>query len=259
MSRLPRILPRLLAAAAAVLLASPALAYVIVLKDGSRIVAKEKPTIEGDKLIFVTKIGVTQSLPAKDFDSRKTDEVNKIIAGGDALILNTPEGEKTLSTMDTKRPTLSEYIKRHNETNLVLKDQTQAPAIKPSGARGADRPAVEKPSAGETALDPSTNDAFLRALEASGIRGPRLTGVAHGVRVQAVTDSEQQVFAAIGGVARGLKETRAAGKPLDKAEIWLVTSNGQSAGRFEMGAEDADALLNGKVGAAKYFVANVIF
>ena len=262
MSRTRLILPRVLSAALVLLLAAPAAAYVIILKDGTRLVAKEKPTVEGDRLIFVTKIGVTQSVPAKDYDQKATVEANKLIAGGDALVLNSPDGAGAMTSVDTKRPTLSEYIKRNNETNLLLKDQTQAPGVKTSASSrpSAEKPAGERaPAGGETTLDPGTNDAFLRALESSGIRGPRLSGVAHGVRVQAVTDTEQQVFAALGAVARGLKESRAAGKPLDKAEVWLLTSNGQSAGRFEMGADEADALLNGKIGAAKYFVANVIF
>jgi hypothetical protein len=253
-------LSRLVVAALGLVLASPLYAYVIVLKDGSKIIAKEKPTVQGDRLVFVTRIGTAQSLPISDLDKKATDETNKLVGNGDAIVVDTPDGKGAVQQMDGKRrPTLSEYIKTNRETNLVMKESAAAQAPRAAADAGVSHAAEKAAAAGESSLDPATNDAFLRALEASGIRGPRLSGVAHGVRVQAVADTEQQVFAAIGACARGLKEARAAGKPLDKAELWLVTTNGQNAGKFEMAAEDADALLNGKIGAAKYFVANVIF
>jgi hypothetical protein len=258
MSRtLARRLPLVLGAALALSIASPLSAYVIILKDGSRIVAKEKPSIEGDKLVFVTKIGTVQSVPAAEYDQKRTEDENKLIAGGDALVLNAPGGKTTLQPISGKRPNLSQYIKDHKETNLVLKEQPKG-LTRVSTAGPAEKSGGEK-TAGESPLDPTTSDTFVRALEASGIKGPRLTAVSHGVRVQAVADSEQQVFAAIGAVARGLKETRAAGRSVDKAEVWLLTTTGLSAGRFDVSPEDADALLNGKVGVAKYFMANVIF
>ena len=69
----------------------------------------------------------------------------------------------------------------------------------------------------------------------------------------------QQVFAAIGAAARGLKESRASGRSVDKVELFLASATGENAGKFKISPEDAEALLNGKVPAAKYFVANVIF
>jgi hypothetical protein len=248
----------ILGAALGLVLAAPAFGYVIFLKDGTRLVAAEKPTVQGDRLVFTTNIGTVQSVPAADFDVKKTEDANKLSAG-DAYVLDTPEGKIQLENAG-KKPTLSDYIKKNKATNLVMKEEK-------SGERDArpetpaERKAEKALAAGDTAqaVDPVTNDTFLRALEASGIRGPHLIPINKGVRVQAITDTEQQVFAALGGVARGMKESRAAGRQMEKAEVWLVTTSGQSAGHFEMSADDADALLNGKVGAAKYFVANVIF
>src|SRR5258706_3474720 len=207
MSRIARRLPSLIGAALLLLSVSPLSAYVIILKDGTRIIAKEKPTIQGERLVFITKIGVSQSLPAKDYDQKGTEEANKLISGGDAYVLNGPNGQAAITKMDTRKPTLSEYIKRHNETNLVLKDQKEPRGAKP--AAGEKAGPEKAPAADGAALDPMTNDTFLRALESSGIRGPRLSALPHAVRVQAVADSEQQVFAALGAIARRLKETRA--------------------------------------------------
>jgi hypothetical protein len=110
-----------------------------------------------------------------------------------------------------------------------------------------------------TVLDPLLNDTFARALETSGIRGARFSAAPGGVKVVAVTDSEQQVFAALGAVARGLKESRAGGRNVTKVEVVLATASGEPAGRFEMTPDDAESLLNGKTSSPKYFVANVQF
>src|SRR5215468_2294553 len=121
MSRSPRAraLPRLLVAALGLLLSSPLFAYVIVLKDGSKIVAKEKPTVQGDKLVFTTRIGTIQSLPIADLDKK----------AGDAIVVDTPDGKGAVQSVDgKKRPTLSEYIKTNKETNLVMKEQPQTVA-----------------------------------------------------------------------------------------------------------------------------------
>src|SRR5258708_39963283 len=106
MSRITRRLPFLVGAALLMLSVSPLSAFVIILKDGTRIIAKEKPTIQGDRLVFITKIGVSQSLPAKDYDQKSTEEANKLIAGGDAYVLNTPDGHMAITKMDTRKPTL---------------------------------------------------------------------------------------------------------------------------------------------------------
>jgi hypothetical protein len=123
-------------------------------------------------------------------------------------------------------------------------------------ARAPSAKAAEAPIA---ILDPVVNDAFMRALDGSNVRGVKLVTIPSALRVQAVTDNEQQVFLALMASARGLKESRAAGKLLEKAEVVLATANGEAAARFDVSPDDADALLNGRVSPAKYFVARVIF
>jgi hypothetical protein len=259
-------LPVLLGAALALLFASDLSAYVIYLKDGTRLTSKEKPTVQGDRLLFVTKIGVMQSVPVADFDRKKTEEMNRLSsASGDAYVLTTPRGDVPIEA--DQKESLSEFIRKNNSSNLVLKEekpsgihtQSEAAAAAAAPAAAPEKNIMEKGLPPGPSLESGVSDAFVRALESSGLKNPRLVSIPHGVRIQAVTDNEQQVFAALGATARGLKEARAAGKAIDRAEIWLVTSNSQSAGHFEMSPEDADALLNGKIGAAKYFVGNVIF
>jgi hypothetical protein len=120
-------------------------------------------------------------------------------------------------------------------------------------------PAGKSVEAPTFVLDPVISDAFTRALDGSNVKGVKLLTLPSAVRVQAVTDSEQQVFLALVAAARGLKESRAAGKPLEKVEVVLATGTGESAARFDISPDDADALLNGRITPAKYFVSRVIF
>ena len=126
----------------------------------------------------------------------------------------------------------------------------------PPTARIQERPA---PAPGNV-LDPTVQDAFLRAFESAAVRGARITQAGAGtIRVQAVTDGEAVVFAALVGTARGMKEARSAGRPVEKVELFMATSSGENAGKFVMTPEEADSLLNGTTPPAKFFVANVQF
>ena len=251
------------AVAALALSAGEASAYVIFLKDGSRIEAKEKPEVRGDKWIFVISSGNRQSLLAKEIDEKRTEEFNNL-GLGDAYLLSEEKG-KTLQQGSARKPTLSEYIK----TNKKAEIKAGSPVTPETGEKGEkslptlaaqSRPAaVTVAPASTVQLDSVISEAFTRALEGAGVRGARVTPAGAGLRIQAIAETEGQVFAAIGASARGLKESRASGRALDNLELFLASATGENAGRFHLTPADAEALLNGKVSAAKYFVANVIF
>ena len=247
------------AAAAALLFlpAARALAYVIILKDGTRIVAREKPNTQGKSWVFVVPSGNRQSIPVTEVDMEKTEKVNAS-GTGDAYELD--QGATTLQQTDpSRKPSISEFIQTTKKTGI---GETPEPTPGKGATQPGSRPGgIQEPSTAAVVegVDPAVSDAFVRAFAGASLRGARLAPMPKGVRVQAITDNEQQVFASLGAVARGLKEARALGKPLDKAEVVLGTAAGENAGRFVMNADDADALLNGRISAARYFVANVAF
>lgn len=273
--RLSRPLPR--RAAAAALLAALAFLlaprldarYVIILKDGTRVEAREKPVIDKDQAIFFSLSGTRQSIPSAEIDFPKTREFNKQDLGN-AYVLGQPNPNK-LPEAEAKRPSLSQLIKERGTEDLKLSDEK---ANRPAGVGGNGAapnsaipaaptgPAVKNPS-GAAAGSPSSaeaslNDTFSRLLESSGIRGSRLSPMPNGLKISAITDTEPQVFEALRAVARGLKEARSSGKSISKVELSLTTSSNEPAGSFVMSPEDAEALLNGKISAGKYFVANVV-
>ncbi len=237
-------------------------AYVIFLKDGSRIEVRDKPVVQGKSWIFVIPSGNRQSIPISEVDEKKTDEFNKMGLGDSYLLSD--DKRKIVQQADPKKPSLSEYIKANKKAEI--KDRSPVTVAPETRAKPADaaRPASQAAQApgnagGGVPIDSIVSDAFTRALEGAGVRGARVSPAGRSLRVQAVTENEQQVFAAIGAAARGLKESRASGRELEKVELVLSTTSGENAGRFNITPGDADALLNGKISASKFFVSNVIF
>ena len=231
--------------------ALPAAAYVIYTKDGNRIEAKDKPTVQGKNLLFLTPLGTPQSIATSEWDQERTEKTNR--GGlGNAYQLDEPTSDRRAIPNPTNlKPSLSDYIKTHKKNEPVER------SAKPS------EDGTEKASAlVETVplpLDPQINEVFSRALDGSNLRGARLVGIAGGVRVQATTENEQQVFWALAAVARGLKESRAHGRAIEKVDLYLATSSGENAGHFVMSPDEAESLLNGRISPAKYFIANVLF
>jgi len=264
--RLASLLPLVLVGAA-LLLPSTAWSFVIWLKDGTRIETRDKPTLQGNKWVFVISSGNTQSLLVSEIDEKRTEEYNKL-GLGNSYLLQDEKGRVLKNPPPSYKPSLSEYIK------ATKKSELKAVVVAPESAEKAEkgvRPAKGKAAAAAAAaaapavpaggmtIDSIITDAFVKACESAGVSRRSMTVAGSSLKLQAVTDSEQAVFAAIGAAARGLKESRANGKPLEKVELVLATAGGENAGRFQISADDADSLLTGKVSAARYFVANVVF
>ena len=244
-----------LALAGAIVAALPASAYLIIMKDGTRIEAAEKPVAQGRNYLFKDKLGAKKMVAISEVDPAKTEAANKENYR-DAYILGDPEPLKKDTSGQAKAPSLSEYI-RQNKKSDIAAPPPSAPVIPagPASPRPSERTIAPVPG---NVLDPIVQDSFLRAYQTASVRGTHITqGPAGTIRVQAVTDGEAAVFAALVGTARGLKEARTAGKLVEKVELYMATSAGENAGKFVMTADDAESLLNGTVPPAKFFVANV--
>ncbi len=235
--------------------------YVIYTRDGKRIEAREKPVVSGKRLTFVNPLGTPQSIAIDEWDQERSDKANRE-GLGNAYVLDDPGGSRsTLPSPSEKKPSLSDYIKQHGrKLDASRPEEKQGEIVRTERAEPAAKPRVSNPAELLNAImDPQVTEAFMRALDGSTVKGVKLSQIPSGVKVQATTETEQQVFLALVACARGLKESRAAGKALDKAEVVLATATGEAAGRFDLSPTDADNLLNGKVTPARFFVANVVF
>jgi hypothetical protein len=254
---------RRLKAALATALFVPALLiaanYVIYTKDGQRISAREKPVVQGKRLLFRTPLGAEQSMAIADYDEERTLKANQE-GLGDAYVLGEPGKTKEIKDAAGKKPSLSEYIRQNRK---IMKP----PASQGGGGEAGQGDVGSRLSealktaeaGGGGGIDLQMMNSFVQSFERAGLRGVRLISIPQGVRLQVITETEQQVFGAISAAARGLKESRALGKPLDKVDMYLATSAGEPAGRFLISPEDAEALVTGKTTPSKFFVQSVMF
>jgi hypothetical protein len=234
--------------------------YVIYTKEGQRIEARDRPVIQGRRVVYLTPLGTSQTIALDEWDQARSDKANREGLGGAYVLDNPDDKASALPNPETKQPSLSEYIKQHGRTLDADRPESRPGEIvsqrETRAARTGAGKAAEAPLA---VVDPVVNDAFMRALDGSNVKGVKLGALPSAVRVQAVTENEQQVFLALVAAARGLKESRAAGKPLEKVEVIFAASNGEAAARFDVSPDDAEALLNGRISPSKYFVSRVIF
>lgn len=233
--------------------------YVIYTRDGHRIEAREKPVVQGRRVIYLTPLGTSQTISIDEWDQERSEKANREGFGG-AYVLDDPSGRtSSLPAPDAKKPSLSEYIKKHGRTLDAERPEPRTGGLVSEREARAPRAAGKAVEPPPVVLDPVVSDAFMRALDGSNVKGVKLGNLPSALRVHAVTDNEQQVFLALMASARGLKEARAAGKPLEKVEVVLATASGETAAHFEVSPDDADALLNGRISPSKYFVTRVIF
>jgi hypothetical protein len=232
--------------------------YVIYTRGGHRIEARDKPVIQGRRVIYLTPLGTQQTIALDEWDQARSEKANREGLGG-AYVLDDPGGRTSaLTAPESKKPSLSDYIKQHGRNPDADHPEPRA-GMSERESRAPRAPAGKAAEPPPVVLDPVVSDAFMRALDGSNVKGVKLGNLPSALRVQAVTDNEQQVFLALMASARGLKEARAAGKPLEKVEVVLATASGEAAAHFDVSPDDADALLNGRISPSKYFVTRVIF
>ncbi len=102
---------------------------------------------------------------------------------------------------------------------------------------------------------------FEQAYENVGIFEHTLTGTSRTtVRADLTVDSEEKVFNALSATAFLI--VRNAGEPgtqVDMVEIFMKTTVGQAAGRFQMTRADAQALDSKSMTREDYFIRKVIY
>jgi hypothetical protein len=249
------------ALAAALVLPAVLLAanYTIYTKEGQRIPAQGKPLVVGNRLVFRTPLGAQQSMAVADYDEERTLKANQEGLGGVYVLGDPNSGVKVIPDNTAKKPSLSDYIKQNKK--IMKSSSPDAGGGNAEADVGARLSAALKVSeaGGGGAMDLQMMNAFVQAFEGAGLRGVRLVSIPQGVRLQVITETEQQVFGAIAAAGRGLKESRALGKALEKVDMYLATSAGESAGRFEISPEDAESLVTGRTTPSKFFVQHVIF
>ncbi len=234
----------------ALLAAHEALAvYVVVLRNGSRVVAKEKYKVKGPNAIFATKIGTLTSIPLSQVDVEATEKVNSLNLG-DAQTLDWVDIQKALPT-PTPTPAVSTL--GH---------------ILPGIAARVGEAAVPTPTPGVTYhethyRDPQVDQAFQQGLESYHLY---LYRTSQGTQpsylfIEAQVNGQPETLKALEAicVTYQLLADKAPNRLPERVEIRMINESGREAGVFRISAADAAELVNGKITPDKFFIQHVIF
>lgn len=256
----------LLAAATLLLLAAPLAAYTIVLKDGSKLVAREKYTVAGDKAQIILPGGARTSLPLADIDVTATQQANASDYGN-AIVVGEPTRSPSAAPTP-KAPTLSDMAAMRQLPQLP----PAAPAATQAPPQEAPRPSTaERNEGGSVDLmrlprQPVAQSAAVSRLSdllrAKGLQTVRLyQGTASGrVLLDVMANSEGAVFNALQIAASALLELEEpGGEAVAAIELIMVTERRQRAGQFMLTRERARELADKQIEVSAFFVKYVEF
>jgi len=240
----------LLAATLVLLTASWAQAvYIIVLRNGTRIVAREKFEVKGQLAVFHNKVGTLISIPVSQIDMAATWGVNARNLG-DAI---------PLDWVDAARPTAVPTPTPSVATLGRIRDGLAAPEA------DAARPT---PTPGITFRDTPFRDrqielAFTEGLERSHLYLYRMgqgTAPAY-FFIEVQVNGQPEVLKALEAIAMTyhLLAEKAPERAPERVEVQMLNESGKEAGLFRIAASDATDLATGKVTSEDFFLKHVIF
>lgn len=229
----------------------PRSGYVVVLKNGHRIRAREALKIEGRNAWITLVTGTLTSLPLDQVDLVATERYNQL-GLGDALIIDELTGDTPVPT-STPRISLGEYVDLDVEGNPYL-----GVAITPTATP---TPGIRLQTV--SYQDQRVDRAFTQAFEDRHFYVYRTSaGTRPGFYfVQAVTDSQKQVFEALKVITESYVLIDRLDTELapEAVEIELLSSQGKAAGTFRIDVETARKLAEERVSVEQFYVDHVIF
>jgi hypothetical protein len=221
-------------------------AYIVVLKNGTQYKAKAKWTIVNGKALVLLESGQSMSIDPSLIDEPKSEQTTKLGLGNVNIInLDTkmPDGGVKTSTAP---PSLGSQIK-------LRKPQDNTPAAAATTATAA-------PTGAADTLSQELIDKFERAYENIGIFDHKIKATGRKIRAELTADSEDKVFNAISATSfLMVRNAGVAGVQVEMVELFMGTTSGGSAGRFQMSREDAMALDTKKISQQDYFIRKVMF
>ena len=234
----------LILVAAALIVAMPAFAtYWVVLKDGTKYAAKAKPTVTNGKAIIALESGSTIAVDVANIDVAKSEETTKY-GGGKVIATDTDHDNEVTPG---QKESLGQAIKlRRLQAQQQQQAETATAPPVTSAAGSLPNDVIEK---------------FARAYENVGIYEQKVTSPsAHAVRCELTVDTEERVFNAISATSFLItRNAGSAGTQIDVVELFMKTTTGGAAGRFQMTRDDALAIDGKTISREEYFVRKVIY
>jgi hypothetical protein len=235
----------LLFALAAFAASSSFATYVVMLKDGARYVAKAKWTIVKGKAIVQLENGQALQLDPSLIDVPRSEQATKLgLTNANVIDLNTnmPETQPVAPA----RPSLGSSIKLRKP-----QQETAPPPVQSSKPPIATTPG---------SMPPDVIDRFERAFENVGIFEKKVVSTGgNTLRADLTADTEERVFNAISATSFLMVRNAGQSVRIDLVELYMRTTTGGVAGRFQMTRADALALDQHTISQQEYFVRKVIY
>jgi hypothetical protein len=231
------------------LIASNAFAeYIVVLKDGTKIKAKAKWTIVNGRALITLPNGQTMLLNPAEIDAAKSEQVTKSGLGDLNVISLDAQGQAGQQKQPRPQDSLAAQVRANRRT----------PTTQPITAGAGAAPVTPAPILDQ--LDSRVKDTFERAFENVGIYEHKLAGTNRNIRAEMTADNEDRVFNVLSATAFLVgRNAGVEGLTIDRVELFMRTTNGGAAGRFQMSRADADAINSKTLSIQEYFVRKVIY
>jgi hypothetical protein len=218
--------------------------YIVVLKDGTKYNAKAKWVVANGKATFKLESGQTIQVNPSDIDPAASERYTKMgLANANVIDLN---------------PNMPEGADQGPKSSLSGIKLRPLPADgTPAPKNPAPTPTVASPAGGGS-LGVDVLDKFERAYENVGIFEKKVTATGvRSLRAELTADTEERVFNAIS--ATSFLMTRITDANIEMVELFMRTTNGGAAGRFQMTRADAVALDQKTISQHDYFVRKVLY
>lgn len=249
-------------------LAIPVLAvsgYIVVLKDGKTIAAKQKYRIEKDRAIITLPNGTQTFVRADQIDVRKTDEVNSAGYGTAVLLPGAPQELNTGAAQPKQEKTLKDLIASREAAPRELpvnrrdkQETTSSSRLLKTKAGYNDLATLPRRPFGQ----PEVTLTLQQFFRGQGIEDVQIYQGTQGDRplLEVTTNSEGSVFKALNTAANALLNVRDA-QPgrVASFELLLTTPARERAGQFVLTPEMATDLVSKRVDVNSFFVRNVQF
>ena len=226
--------------------------YVVILKNKQKIRASKPMKIVGKQVFITLSTGTMTAIPLNMVDIIATERYNKM-GFGNALAIEGLDFSGTPVPTPTPEVPLGSIVSIHAGTRPEL-GSSATPTPTPT-------PGIKL----QTAPYPNKNvdEAFKQIFDANNLY---LYRTSIGTRpnyyfVQAITDSEREVFHALTTVCKAYGMIRKLHPELAPAavELEMKTTSGKAAGTFRLSPDDIQEINSGKISPEQFYVSHVIF
>lgn len=251
--------------------AMPAMAYTVILKDGTKITTQKKYRIEGDKAILTLVSGTEAFYDASEIDVAATEEFNRVDYGTATVIEGRQSRQMATDESLDEEETLSELLGRR-KGRLALPEPRQRrerrTAVEEDGDEGGELPRTKAGFLDFFSMprDPYPNPTIMtevmRYLKGQGVDDVRLYRGSRADRplVEIVAASEASVFKALEDAANSLVQIHERfPQDVGAFELLLLTDNQVRAGQFTLTPELASLLVSDELDPPNFFLRYVEF